>query len=389
MNNAPPGPANWLQRAGRAGRKGIAQAATLTLCRSMPHGRAVFENPAWPFRTPIHVPQVSLSSDRIVQRHVQSYLLSKYLGNLDVDDANKLDAQWMFDASDGKASHADRFQVWMEDAAEDDESVVAAINRITARSGLETESVRRLLDDCIVAISKIAAEWQITESVLSEELDSVGGTPEPGTRPTPIQRAILVQQQRHRGEFLLKELAQSGFLPSHGFPIDVLPFVTSSAESMDQERRARDQNKDRDDNWFRRNDFPSRQLPIAIREYAPGNSVVIDGLSYLSSGLTLNWKVPPSDEGFREPQAIKTYYQCKKCGYSKSGRNVPESCPQCEAGSFKKVQYIKPNGFAVDIRNQPSSIDERTSFVPPTDPQINCETEWISLPNPDVGSYRP
>ncbi|WP_339886628.1 Zn-binding domain-containing protein [Rhodopirellula europaea] len=204
-----------------------------------------------------------------------------------------------------------------------------------------------------------------------------------------MQRAIAIQLQRHRGEFLLKELAQSGFLPSHGFPLDVLPFVTSSAESMEQDRNVANSGRDRDDNWFRKNDFPSRQLPMAIREYAPGNSVVIDGLSYQSSGLTLHWKIPPSDEGFREPQAIRTYYQCKRCGFSKSGRSVPDTCPACGNDKIHSVRYIKPTGFAVDIRSgMPNSIDERSCFVPPTDPRINCESDWISLPNPSIGSYR-
>ena len=56
------GPANWLQRAGRAGRREVSRAATLTLCQNMPHAEAVFAQPLWPFITPVHVPQVSLNS---------------------------------------------------------------------------------------------------------------------------------------------------------------------------------------------------------------------------------------------------------------------------------------------------------------------------------------
>jgi DEAD/DEAH box helicase domain-containing protein len=79
MNNAPPGPANFLQRAGRAGRRGETAAMSLTLCKSVPHGEAVFANPLWPFVTPIHVPVVSLHSEKIVRRHVHALLLSRFL----------------------------------------------------------------------------------------------------------------------------------------------------------------------------------------------------------------------------------------------------------------------------------------------------------------------
>lgn len=48
MNNVPPHPANFLQRAGRAGRRGETAALSFTLCKATPHGEAVFKNPLWP-----------------------------------------------------------------------------------------------------------------------------------------------------------------------------------------------------------------------------------------------------------------------------------------------------------------------------------------------------
>jgi DEAD/DEAH box helicase domain-containing protein len=57
MNNVPPHPANFLQRAGRAGRRGETVAVSFTLCKSTPHGEAVFRNPLWPFTTALAVPR--------------------------------------------------------------------------------------------------------------------------------------------------------------------------------------------------------------------------------------------------------------------------------------------------------------------------------------------
>ena len=76
MNNVPPHPANFLQRAGRAGRRGETAALSFTLCKSTPHGEAVFRNPLWPFTTALAVPRVSLQSAPIVQRHVNALSLA-------------------------------------------------------------------------------------------------------------------------------------------------------------------------------------------------------------------------------------------------------------------------------------------------------------------------
>ncbi|HMU88417.1 MAG TPA: helicase-related protein, partial [Agitococcus sp.] len=79
MNNVPPHPANYLQRAGRAGRRGETRSVVLTVCKNTPHDQFVFNNPLWPFMTPMSAPRVSLNSELLVQRHIHSYLLSLFL----------------------------------------------------------------------------------------------------------------------------------------------------------------------------------------------------------------------------------------------------------------------------------------------------------------------
>ncbi|WP_419593627.1 helicase-related protein [Thiolapillus sp.] len=79
MNNVPPHPANFLQRAGRAGRRGETSALSFTLCKSTPQGEAVFNNPLWAFTTALSVPQVALQSGRIIQRHVNALSLTQFL----------------------------------------------------------------------------------------------------------------------------------------------------------------------------------------------------------------------------------------------------------------------------------------------------------------------
>jgi hypothetical protein len=384
MNNAPPGPSNWLQRAGRAGRRGISRAASLTLCQNQPHGYAVFAQPTWPFEAGISIPRVALNSVRIVQRHVQAFLVGKFFESRRLENAMRLTTAWMFVGDPGIYAE---FITWMRESAEDEVAVAEGVTSIAERSALEKESLRMILDQAALTMQRTARDWLRRRERLLEEVNSVGGIVEEIRQATPEQIAITAQLRRLEDEFLLKELASDGFLPAHGFPINVLPFVNTSNESI------RAQNgrfaEERDDNRFTIQSYPSRHLSMAIREYAPGNSVVIDNMSYLSSGLTMHWKVPPQDNEFRQTQAILSYWRCQQCGFSTSSPTHPQQCESCGSGDFDVNGYLKPSGFAVDIRTgRPNSSDEEAFYVPPTEPRLTCRGEWMSLSNPNIGSFR-
>jgi hypothetical protein len=384
MNNAPPGPANWLQRAGRAGRRGISRAASLTLCQNQPHGHAVFTNTVWPFITPISIPRVALNSVRIVQRHVQAFLLGRFLGKKKTENATRLTNAWMFV---GETPVFAEFIVWMRKNAEIDQVVCRGIAAIIKRSALETESIRLILDFAASELHTLATEWLSQRETLLAEINAVGGLAEGDKHSAPEQRALSSQLKRLDEEFLLKELAGRGFLPAHGFPLNVLPFINTSVETILAE--ADRPPEERDDNRFTIQSYPSRHLSMAIREYAPGNSIVIDNMSYLSSGLTMHWKVPPSDTEFRQTQAILGFWWCPQCGFSTSSATQPKQCESCGNLELKGNGYIKPSGFAVDIRTgRPNSSDDEVVYVPPTEPRLGCRGDWISLANPALGSFR-
>lgn len=57
MNNVPPHPANYLQRAGRAGRRREGRSLALAVCKNTPHDQSVFNSPLWPFNTPCACPR--------------------------------------------------------------------------------------------------------------------------------------------------------------------------------------------------------------------------------------------------------------------------------------------------------------------------------------------
>jgi DEAD/DEAH box helicase domain-containing protein len=396
MTNAPPGPANFLQRAGRAGRRGQSRALSMTVCEATPHGQAVFGNPLWPFVTEIHVPKVSLDSDRIVQRHVQALLLARYLESLEASGHSFDCGRFFLSAEAGGRSHAVRFLDDLRGAASEDAEVQKAVIALVQRTGLAGLQPTDLVQDAAAKIESIAEAWTAEDDVLTEDLEHVGGEPEDRKSASPEQKAILAQRHRLRREYLLSRLCADGFLPSHGFPLNVVPFVTTTTELLHAEEDLKERKKkgenigelaDVPTPGFRR-EYPSRSLAGALREYSPGSVVVIDRTSYRSEGLLLNWQIPARDEEVNEVQALEWTWRCKGCGNRGVGRRRIVTCPSCEA-ELETQRSLQPSSFAVDIRSMPGGdlSDEGGSVIPA--PWISAgSADWSGLGNGTVGQLR-
>lgn len=391
MNNAPPGPANFFQRAGRAGRRGETAAASLTLCQSAPHGEAVFRDPLWPFKAPIHVPSVSLSSDRIVMRHVGSLALAAFLATR-TTDALRLKCSWFFEKGEGTtASPAELFSSWLVETAPEDPKLADGLRRLVRGSNLAMTEPRVLLADTAARLQPVVEEWLEELQVLLGSLADVGGVPDADAKRTPEQTSVMLALRRARGEYLLKALASGGFLPAYGFPIDVVAFDPTTAEELRAIRTLREDEQEpesRDDSLGWKNSLPSRDLAMAIRDYAPGSGVVINGMVYESGGITLNWQMPPNQES-GEPQIIRWAFYCDACGARGTAPTMPEGCRRCASPSVRKFRYLRPAGFAVDLYSRPHNDVSQQRFVPAQDPWITAaNAPWEPLPRPEIGRYR-
>jgi DEAD/DEAH box helicase domain-containing protein len=307
------------------------------------------------------------------------------------NNATTLKCGWFFMGDGNSPSRCEAFQSWLQVTAEQEGDIAKGIGQLIARSILEGTSVRRLLDATAEAAEEIRSRWAVEHEALCEQLTLVGGKPADGGKATTEQRAVMITLERFEGEFLLRELAGNGFLPAHGFPLHVLPFVNTSAESLSSEEEVRQEAKQSgtaNESRFRFRSYPSRELAVGIREYAPGNQVVIDGLSYTSRGLTLTWQTPPNDSAVKEIQSLKFFWLCKRCGAFHTSSGPKQHCVQCQSEDVRNQRYIQPSGFAVDIRTGPSSPNDEPIYVAPTKPRIACRGDWRAMSNPSLGSLR-
>ncbi|MGX1742109.1 DEAD/DEAH box helicase [Bosea sp. NPDC055353] len=374
--NAPPAIANYRQRIGRAGRGGQPIALGLTLCKDRPLDRMAFAAPGAFLARQVPAPKVSLESPTIARRHAHALLLSTFLRSQNAE-LHKLTNGAFFSLGldpdpTGRPAPYERFLTWL-DAETDDAGLRDKLLDLLRGTPVEVDDeLFEAARDAIERVrSGLEAEW---DALRDERVSS----------DVAAGRAREFQRKRLQGAYLLGELSGKGFLPSHGFPSDVVAFVTETGD----EKRRRDAEED---GRFTSRSFPSRQRDIAIFEYAPARSIVIDGVVRKSGGVTLNWKRPADEAGVREVQSLRLMRSCKTCGALLSSPQAvtQRPCPVCGGSEFSTRAYLAPAGFAVDINYEVHDDASEVGSPPPVAPWVSTRaTEWRSLPDPDLGRLR-
>ncbi|MEO5333337.1 MAG: DEAD/DEAH box helicase, partial [Magnetococcus sp. YQC-5] len=377
MNNVPPHPANFLQRAGRAGRRGETASLSFTLCKGTPHGEAVFQNPLWPFVTRLSMPQVALQSEPIVQRHINALALTAFLRTQGCETFRLKIGPFFESDNEEISSLADRFMAWCRESSPP--SLVDGLSALIHRTIFAGRASGDLLNRTAYQMERVMEWWRNKRDRLLEQQAAVK-TSSGDSKP---EQAIAIQLKRLRGEYLLGELATAAFLPGSGFPTDVVPFVNVTLNDL---RRSKELQESREDNRASYNRFPSRNLALAIRDYAPGSDTVVDGRVYRSDGITLNWQIPASAEAMPEIQDLRWIWRCKLCGNNGTRHTMPEQCPHCAGELDIREKFIRPAGFAVDLYYDAHNNVETPQYVPVHTPVISLHgAEWMTLP---MGRYR-
>lgn len=378
MNNAPPSTANYLQRAGRAGRRGETTSVVLTFCKANPHGERIFSHPKWPFDTPIPVPRVALESVPIVSRHLNAYLLAKYLNNmLSNESLPKLQAGKFF-VSDTNVAVFERFSHWLAESATNDKAIQKDLAILIQGSGLSGHAISSLLARTTASLIKASKHWLTRYHAIEYEIENAIQSND-NEDSSPAKRRLDKQKKDMESEPLLNVLAKRGFLPGYGFPINVVELVTNNK----MEKRS-----------YSRSSYPSRSLETAIREYSPGSDIVLNGSVYRSMGLQLSWNIPQSPIELRKIQQLRYVTHCEDCGFSETdslGISEPklEVCPDCGSKHIKVMEYIIPGGFKVDYKSPLHNDYTQPTYAPYIEPYLSiADADWQVLNQIELGRFK-
>ncbi len=313
MSNVPPGKSNYLQRAGRAGRRADGSSVVVTFARPQPYDREVFRRIGDYLDRPLRRPLVFLDRDRIARRHLHSFLLGEFFrtiyppdhhvgamnafGSLGLFCGTPVPPRWerrdrekptiaqppiiQFGgatlppwwnpalAAVGPQEQFLSYLYWLRDWGSQ-EHVDTLQTLFAGTSPLpRLDDWRALLEAVIQDFASAIQSWR-------SEYDALMLSWYVSDRREQAN-AIRYQLAALSELTVIEGLADRQFLPRYGFPIGVQKLRVIAPDESGRRMREEDQYR------------LERPGLLALREYVPGSQLLVGGKLITSHGLLKHW----------------------------------------------------------------------------------------------------
>jgi len=343
LRGAPPTPANYVQRVGRAGRRMRIGFAS-TFCAGSAHDRHAFEVPDWLVAGEFEPPMLRLENPYIVHRHLRSFLLENLSSRLPQILGDLLD-----DPQHPTAWDRERLRPLFDEVKAKQDVLTSRLAMVMARDR-EQGRVRRFDDaECGEVAAGFEREllrvlgdwWQRVEQVEHEfgEFSRVGASRDDMKKAAARQRAFRELTTDRDRAYVLNYLATHGVLPAYQFPIDTFSLDPGVVDTPTIYRAA----------------------AIAIEEFAPGNFVYANGHK-LRSIRVLYAGGPGRGAGSQGRSSAESsgrlarLHRCAGCDeVVDAARN---SCPRCGDPLASGVEAVYVDAFEAEESLRISSDEE-------------------------------
>ena len=329
MRNVPPSPANYVQRAGRAGRRKDSAAYILTYCGSGSHDYTYFSEPEKMISGIINPPYFDVLNRKIIIRHLMAtslgFFFRKYPEYYKNIDSLVISGNGIEKFKDYITSHPEDLKDYINNKIlpESKYSEYRDFKWLEEMEG-EDEKLTFFVD----SIREMVKEFEkAKELALAEERYKDADY-------------YARQLKNLKQEEVIKYLSRFCVIPKYGFPVDVV------------------------DLQIYENGMPvtkydlNRDLRIAISEYAPESEVIVDGNKYTSQYISLR----------KDHQFQRNYFTlcstCKKINLSLS-KGSSEECKYCgNTLSWSKGEYyIEPiYGFKTGVTKESTRMKPKRTY---------------------------
>lgn len=263
LRNMPPSPANYVQRAGRAGRGRNAAAFSLTYSKLSSHDFTYYKSPEHMITGKIGVPLFTVRNEKVILRHIFAVALSDFFAKqVDVYNANNADIFLNGDGWERLCSYLDSKPEHLKEILK--ASIPDAMHSIM---GINDYSwIEKLIG--IDGVLKVAVdEFRSTVEYYQKEVENLraeGLTQEAAAAERKLWSYRRSKNDNRGRNELIEFLVRNNILPKYGFPVDTVELYQNANIATDKKLQM------------------VRDLQLAISEYAPDAQVVADGKLYTS-----------------------------------------------------------------------------------------------------------
>lgn len=344
MKNMPPTPANYAQRAGRAGRRKDSAAYALTFCRLSSHDLTYFNSPISMIKGKIYPPKFKIENEKIVKRHMYAVIIAAFW-----KENNKAykDVSTFFDNSNFNI-----LMLFVENLPQTTYDYIHNIVPNKLRFRINEWVLELTSDEGKLKKAKRDYQNEIGE-LKTLRLEAVKKISQGEELGGYINKIDLYLSKTKR-ENILQFLSKKNIIPKYGFPVDTVELVTSFNKNAIKQTFVKSSKL-----------RLQRDLMIAISEYAPGSEVIADGDIYKSQYI----KIPSGENKVWE---VFDFGVCSntKCGHLKMTRHISEdkmmfmgNCEICGEKVYKDNTFIIPEyGFIINrqVNKSTTKKPERT-----------------------------